>query len=510
VKNRRGFNPDARVKDAAFAFRVLSDSVFTKGFLGPSLRENSGLPSVGVSAARRAGVIVDDNGKMRCPPGTPNANQFTDINMSNCMVPSAETIAQQAADAAKEAAKKAADGFKRGTSTKAVKPDGVAPVAHVGFADTDGFAVQKRVNLGNTVISPVDGSERRLMELDDSIAHVAAGGKLTDIPDEHLIDAIFANAAKRNIEDEQTIAETLANTGKILVIPKKRFTIIGEGGGMNGMTRFEDGATGALLGIKYPNGQGGRFPDEALNEILSEVMGTHFGYEPMPMRLTMGKRVKDQWDETRYNNMGQSIVSELAHNRYAGDIESGGVREGGEDPTDISTDQLVRMALFDSVLANPDRHEQNMLFAVGEDGKEVTLIPIDQSLGFTPGAPTSEEQMNWWVKSAGGVAAVRLDLQAERKNTEEDRQKMISDISKIQEELRQIDIDKLKVQLDEAFRFYAFGLFGSPVTERRQSMDDAITRLNIIKNADPEMLMKLIMERYPDPAKPVVNGGFDW
>lgn len=503
------FDPNKRVIKAVAAFKSIGDEIRLKGFLGPTLKENNSTPSVGVSAARNAGVIVDDAGKMRCPPGTPNANQFTDINMSNCMIPSAETVAQQAADVANEAAKKAIDGFKRGTSTKAVKPNGVAPIAHVGFADADGFAVQRRVNVGNTVISPLDGSERKLTTFEDSVTHIAEGGKLTDIPDEHLIDAIFENAGRRDVEQERMLEEMFVNTGKRVIVPKKRFTIIGEGGGMNGMTRFEDGTTGALIGIKYPNGQGGRFRDEALNEVLSDVIGTHFGYEPMPMRLTMGKRVKDQYSEDRFDNIGQSIVSELAHNRYLGDIESGAVRPG-DDETTISTDQLARMALFDSVLANPDRHEQNMLFAIGEDGKEATLIPIDQSLGFTPGAPTSEEQMNWWIKSAGGVAAVRLDSLAEKKNTEEDRQKMISDISKIQEELRQIDIDKLKGQLDDAFRFYAFGLFGSPITERRQSMDDAITRLNIIKDADPEMLMKLIMERYPDPAKPVVNGGFDW
>lgn len=503
------FDPTKRVVKAVAAFKSVGDDIRVKGFLGRSLREDRGLPSVGISSARRSGVPVDDAGKMRCPPGTPNANQFTDINMSNCMVPSAETAARQAADAAEELAKKAADGFKHGTATKAIKPRGVAPIAHVGFADADGFAVQKRVNVGNTVVSPIDGSERKLVELDDSITHIAEGGKLTDIPDEHLIDAIFANSGRRDIEQERMLEETFQNTGKRIVVPKKRFTIIGEGGGMNGMTRFEDGQTGALLGIKYPNGQGGRYPDEALNEILSDVIGTHFGYEPMPMRLTMGKRVKDQYSEDRYTNIGQSIVSELAHNRYLGDIESGAVRPDGDETT-ISTDQLARMALFDSVLGNPDRHEQNMLFAVGEDGKEVTLIPIDQSLGFTPGVPTSEEQMNWWIKSAGGVAAVRLDLQAEKQNTKEAREKMISDISKIQEELRQIDIDKLKGQLDEAFRFYAFGLYGSPISERRQSMDDAIARLNIVKNANPEMLMKLIMDRYPDPAKPEADGGFDW
>ncbi|MDP7560729.1 MAG: hypothetical protein QF745_09330, partial [Planctomycetota bacterium] len=35
-------------------------------------------------AARRMGMVVDDLGKFRCPPGTPNANQFTDITGSTC------------------------------------------------------------------------------------------------------------------------------------------------------------------------------------------------------------------------------------------------------------------------------------------------------------------------------------------------------------------------------------------------------------------------------------------
>jgi hypothetical protein len=58
-----------------------------KGFLGPSLKENPTLPSVGVTAARNAGVEVDDAGKMRCPDGTPGAGTFTDLQQSNCKVP---------------------------------------------------------------------------------------------------------------------------------------------------------------------------------------------------------------------------------------------------------------------------------------------------------------------------------------------------------------------------------------------------------------------------------------
>lgn len=66
--------------------RFLDTSV--KGFLGPTLKENPGLPSLGIRAARDAGVVVDSNtGKMRCPNDTPGAGRFTDIQMSNCSVP---------------------------------------------------------------------------------------------------------------------------------------------------------------------------------------------------------------------------------------------------------------------------------------------------------------------------------------------------------------------------------------------------------------------------------------
>jgi hypothetical protein len=60
------------------------DALEIKGFLGPTLEENTSLPSVGTTAARAAGVSVDDDGKLRCPPGRANQGEFTDIGMSNC------------------------------------------------------------------------------------------------------------------------------------------------------------------------------------------------------------------------------------------------------------------------------------------------------------------------------------------------------------------------------------------------------------------------------------------
>ena len=43
-------------------------------------------------AASAFGIIVDENGKFRCPPGTPAANQFTDSSGTNCFGVSASEI----------------------------------------------------------------------------------------------------------------------------------------------------------------------------------------------------------------------------------------------------------------------------------------------------------------------------------------------------------------------------------------------------------------------------------
>jgi len=51
-------------------------------------------------AAAAFGVIADADGKFRCPPGTPAANQFTDSTGSNCFGISAEEITEMAREAA--------------------------------------------------------------------------------------------------------------------------------------------------------------------------------------------------------------------------------------------------------------------------------------------------------------------------------------------------------------------------------------------------------------------------
>lgn len=109
---------------------IAEDVLLYKGFLGRTLKERGSLPTVGARAARAAGVIVDSLGKLRCPPGTPNANQFTDLSMSNCMVPglgAARRLAQEAANSTQRMFAQAQSIMDSPSSKKKAK--GVARVA---------------------------------------------------------------------------------------------------------------------------------------------------------------------------------------------------------------------------------------------------------------------------------------------------------------------------------------------------------------------------------------------
>ena len=64
--------------------------------LGRTLREMNPGNTLIARAAKKFGVWIDDLGKFRCPPGTPQANQFTDDMGTTCFSVSASQIANAA------------------------------------------------------------------------------------------------------------------------------------------------------------------------------------------------------------------------------------------------------------------------------------------------------------------------------------------------------------------------------------------------------------------------------
>lgn len=96
------FDANQRIKSLQDTADFHTICFASKGFLGRTIRDDDSVPSVGIRAAIRAGAIPDANGKLRCPPGTPNANQFTDVQLSNCGKPSVRTALSAGVQMAQE------------------------------------------------------------------------------------------------------------------------------------------------------------------------------------------------------------------------------------------------------------------------------------------------------------------------------------------------------------------------------------------------------------------------
>ena len=68
------------------AIRTVNRNPRTGGFEQKSLGRTIGqaVGNIGQAAARALGIVIDADGRFRCPPGVPAANQFTDEVGSNC------------------------------------------------------------------------------------------------------------------------------------------------------------------------------------------------------------------------------------------------------------------------------------------------------------------------------------------------------------------------------------------------------------------------------------------
>ena len=88
--------------------------------LGRSIGSTIG--RVSTQAFQAAGGVIDANGKLRCPPGTPNANQFTDVDMSNCMTIGLGTVARSLFRIGKRMDAMAAYGAEVGKYGRALTP----------------------------------------------------------------------------------------------------------------------------------------------------------------------------------------------------------------------------------------------------------------------------------------------------------------------------------------------------------------------------------------------------
>jgi hypothetical protein len=382
---------------------------------------------------------------------------------------------------------RAPDGFKRGSGAINSKPSEQIPAAGVAFSDVDGFLEQRQVQVGNRVTS-ADGSARFIADQDTASLHLFEGGKLSDIPDQFLVNAIIKNSS----EGDENNAPNADGS-------PPRFTTIGSGGGVNGMLRLKDESTGALIGLKYADGTdtlsrgdaGGTGYRETANEIVSELVSEHMGYEPVPMRVVpVTATTETSYGTTLTYTKGVALISELIHNRRGGSIESGRLDERGDGKSyeyGADIESGLRMAILDIIIANRDRHEGNFLLERSEDGQS-QYVPIDHSLSLDRGVPK---------RVADGQSPL-LHLEFERALhaaiKKDGRESVEKTVAKIMEQLKDVNTDTLSSQIAQLASH--FSLYQINLTEKdKKDFNNAVDRMRLITSSQPQEVFDVI---YPD------------
>lgn len=89
----------------------------------------------------------------------------------------------------------------------------------------------------------------------------------------------------------------------------------------------------------------------------------------------------------------------------AGALRQDGVTRWGFDSSDFSDEEIHRLALFDAVIANEDRHYGNALWTTNSDGSK-HLIAIDHGLAFPSGDMLDNDPYaSTWGENMGAVVA---------------------------------------------------------------------------------------------------------
>jgi len=605
IKSSRAFDANERVAEYRKSVSVVHDNLLLfKGFLGPTIKDKPGLGSVGVRAARAAGVIVDAAGKLRCPPGTPNANQFTDMQMSNCLVPSAEAAAKDIASLAGKMIDGARGILKSQKLRNGAKATAMAALQAYDYMTVDGsgtltdstlmsllllrtggaqmldFATEslhkrgkisdkrkeqlesiaakiKRDSLedaknflastfkrrkdkkknpkvdpptvktpsgfkkgngalakakefeptvgiadanGNNIARDLPSVKPEIDTAEKASAHIANGGKINELGDTVVLDAILDNI---DVYDSE---------GNVTEI--KRFELLGSGGGVVGMNRLRDRQTGQLLGVKYasrPSMWDDNVPHskaplskgratrwfEPVQEVLATSITEEFGYPASSLRVV----------QTAPESASMGVITDLVHNSYDGKILSA----GPEQLEKTDTRKLLHMQVMDVVLANGDRHDGNVLFSETSEGMDA--VPIDHSFIFQVFDFNDTAEKYAPMISTGTLGS---ELSRRHGSSVDEHAKLVADAGKVLEDVKKIDVDsledRLKRQLEETMsdrnligQYSLTPEILEQLEELRTNLTKSVQRLREIQGMTPKQLADIIVK----PPKPKADSALE-
>lgn len=383
--------------------------------------------------------------------------------------------------------------FKRGDSRTPRTAVKNPKDANLAFADDNGYLEQRTVPRGVEVTDPTTGEKLALTSQAKSNTFVKNGGALSEVPDDFLMGAIEYNSK-----------------------PRGRFSVIGEGGGVNGMTRMIDNVTGAYIGTKYETGESSpSFADdaeglnrvkysEAANEVFSEIIAEVLGYEPMPMRLVKSK-----------NGNGVALVTELAQNRWGG-VDTPYSPDTWDDDNAVVADvvSFAKMMMLDSLIGNEDRNPGNYMLKKLPDGK-YELIPIDHSLAFFSGSAGTETFTPDYMEE---LAAFRYKIREQRfpsnvKPGEPNQYEefvnavndLIVDLANIEPNFLQSKINQIFSHLESMFPNEE--LYDKELRQKEiyRMLGTVLKRISYMLGESPEDVAKIFIP--PGPSK---NTRFSW
>ena len=195
---------------------------------------------------------------------------------------------------------------------------------------------------------------------------VANGEPLANVPDEFLALTISGNAGVGIGNDD----------------PDKRFIYVGRGGGnrergngINGIKIYKDKTTGQMIGIKFWGGQSA-FSHEAQNENVGVALAQRMGF-------VQGQNRYGGVPSINGPRGTRPIVLDLGHNLgYSQQADKELQRLDFNDNDTV--EDVVRLALLDTIIANGDRHAANFLIST-DDRNDGTIYPIDYGAGLAGG-----------------------------------------------------------------------------------------------------------------------------
>lgn len=136
--------PEYKIKKPKVRFKHINLTLDSKS-LGPKLRDEvDSLLSRAMMGRFGLKPWVDDKNKLRCPEGTPAANQFTDTMMSNCFILSPATAAGSAGRVARRAGR---------AMTNAIEPGNRAQGGFETARDLNNLTQQDFIDMGYDEVS---------------------------------------------------------------------------------------------------------------------------------------------------------------------------------------------------------------------------------------------------------------------------------------------------------------------------------------------------------------------